>query len=88
MKLKLKQFRRKDLGKQTKSSNFLCPWSEVDPQTGKIKAKGMLKFNEVGQEHDVPDSVGHSILARFSDILEPVTAPQTLKKRVQSPVNK
>lgn len=92
MKLKLKAFRRKDLGKHTKSHNFLCPWEDRDPRTGQVKASGILKFSNIGQEEEVPDSVGHSILHRFSDILEigGTSGPKVggATKRVASPANK
>lgn len=68
MKLRLKQFRK------PKMSALLCPWEDRDPKTKKVKAHGMLHFKRPGDEFDIEDHIGYSILSQHSDMLEAVGA--------------
>ncbi len=72
MKLKLKKFRK------INQSALLCPWEDRDPKSGAIKSHGILHFSKVGQEREIADSIGYSILSKHSDMLE-IVPPATKK---------
>ena len=90
MQLRLARWRRHG------STVVVIPWQDFDPKTSRVTAKGHLRFTQLGEIQEVPDSVGYGILRSHGDMIELVKAESqkakattaTQAKRVQAPINK
>lgn len=91
MQLRLARWRRHG------STVVVIPWQDFDPKTSRVTAKGHLRFTQLGEIQEVPDSVGYGILRSHGDMIELVKAEpsqraktntNTSTKRVQAPINK
>lgn len=85
MLLRLKKWRK------IKQSALIVPWQDKDPKSGAVKAHGHLHFSKIGDEREIDDKIGYSILAKYDDMLEIAGGekPEGAKtKKASSPSNK